>query len=462
MFLSHTQSYIDEFGRSAGRPEFQNRHVSEEIIGNPLQAFQLLKRLTINWKTVKQLMSSTNVWNNIDELEKEYQSLMPSDDDLNGAALSLIRLQDTYNLTISDLASGTIHGVNSYVEMTARDCLFLGKHAFNNGYYGLSLEWFHEALTRAHYEGNATAPVDEIIPFYTLAAEIHDDLLPTFWEKESGEEVVRTPDKMRLLDGDNDDYRNYQALCRGESIKKPVATADLKCYMTNRGHPWLIMQPVKVEELHIDPYIAIFHHLLTDNESETIKTLSAPMLQRSMVQSDYKNGSKVSDVRTSQTAWFSNDESEIAARLSRRIEAATGLSTDMDNSHAELMQVANYGMGGHYTPHYDYLFMDIPEEERNSSSLRDFAPGDRTATVMFYLSDVTKGGGTVFPKIGVAITPEKNSAAFWYNLRRNGEGIIETTHGACPVLMGEKWVSNHWIREVGQTFRRLCSLNPNE
>lgn len=54
----------------------------------------------------------------------------------------------------------------------ARDCLYLGKHSFNNGYYGQAIEWFEEALHRANLEGNTTAPVDEITPFYTMALTI--------------------------------------------------------------------------------------------------------------------------------------------------------------------------------------------------------------------------------------------------------------------------------------------------
>jgi len=48
----------------------------------------------------------------------------------------------------------------------------LGKHSFNNGYYGHSIEWFEEALIRAHREGNLTASVEEIMPFYNMAVEI--------------------------------------------------------------------------------------------------------------------------------------------------------------------------------------------------------------------------------------------------------------------------------------------------
>lgn len=31
---------------------------------------------------------------------------------------------------------------------------------------------------------------------------------------------------------------------------------------------------------------------------------------------------------------------------------------------------------------------------------------------------------------------------------------------ACPVLTGIKWVSNKWIHERGQEFRRPCGLTP--
>ena len=56
----------------------------------------------------------------------------------------------------------------------------------------------------------------------------------------------------------------------------------------------------------------------------------------------------------------------------------------------------------------------------------------------------------------------QGSAAFWYNLYKNGDGIYNTRHAACPVLVGVKWVANKWIHERGQEFRRPCSLSPDE
>ncbi|XP_054167390.1 prolyl 4-hydroxylase subunit alpha-1-like [Oppia nitens] len=455
--LYEIKSYLHEFAYTAGREEFAGKFATDEIVGNPIQAFQLVKRLTINWRRIENIMAKENLWNKIEELTDVYQSFMPSQEDLHGAALALVRLQDTYNLNMTDLAKGQILGYQTNVEMTARDCLYLGKHSFNNGYYGHSIEWFEEALIRAHREDNRTASVEEIMPFYNMAVEITDQNYTDYFN----ENRIKGATKLKIVEGESDDYHNYQALCRGENLKTAKEEKNLKCYLTNKGNPLLILQPIKVEVFNENPLVVMFHDLMTEYEMQTYKDLAIPMLTRARVQTE-NHDDEVSKVRTSQTAWFSPQSHKMVANLNHRVEAVTGLSVDMDKSHCELVQIANYGMGGHYVPHYDYLIVDRPEDQRHLAPAREVAAGDRTATLMFYLSDVIKGGSTVFPRLGTKVTPEKGAAVFWYNLYRNGEGIEDTVHGACPVLMGEKWVANYWIREIGQTFNRRCSLNPNE
>lgn len=94
---------------------------------------------------------------------------------------------------------------------------------------------------------------------------------------------------------------------------------------------------------------------------------------------------EVSTARVSQTAWFNEASHPLIIKLNRRIEAVTGLSVNMNRSDCELVQIANYGIGGHYVPHYDYLIKDKPEHLRVNISEKDAFAGDRIATFMFYV-----------------------------------------------------------------------------
>lgn len=139
--------------------------------------------------------------------------------------------------------------------------------------------------------------------------------------------------------------------------------------------------------------------------------------------------------------------------------------TGLTQETAEPLQVQNYGIGGHYSPHWDHVI---------KRHIQFDGPGNRIATVLLYvsinitlndcfnklsslkLSDVEKGGATAFPYLKLLIDVQKGSAAFWYNLKPSGQGDYETRHAGCPVLLGSKWVANKWIREHGQEFRRPC------
>ena len=41
--------------------------------------------------------------------------------------------------------------------------------------------------------------------------------------------------------------------------------------------------------------------------------------------------------------------------------------------------------------------------------------------------------------------PEKGDGIYWYNLLRSHMLDAHSGHGACPVILGEKWICNKWI-----------------
>ncbi|XP_059358634.1 prolyl 4-hydroxylase subunit alpha-1-like [Carassius carassius] len=227
----------------------------------------------------------------------------------------------------------------------------------------------------------------------------------------------------------------YERLCRGEIDKRTSRRQRaLSCrYSTGGGNPRLMYAPVKEEVEWDEPRIIRYHDIISDGDIKNLKNISRPLLSRSLTRAG------VSKIRTSQSV--SLDEGyPVVARVSQRIADITGLSMES----AEYLQVQNYGIGGRYEPHYD---------------AKD---NERIATFLIYMSDVEKGGATVFPKVGVALKPKKGSAVFWYNLHKNGKMDLKTEHAGCPVLRGNKWVANKWIHEFGQEFRRPCPLSYGE
>ena len=56
-------------------------------------------------------------------------------------------------------------------------------------------------------------------------------------------------------------------------------------------------------------------------------------------------------------------------------------------------------------------------------------------------------GLTTFPYVGYAVAPKKGRAVIWYNFKDDGEYDIRAGHVGSPVIKGEKWALNIWIKE---------------
>jgi len=262
--------------------------------------------------------------------------------------------------------------------------------------------------------------------------------------------------KLHQLQAEAEEEEHFHRLCRGERLRTPEEEVQLACHLTANASPLLVLSPLRVEVLSRRPYIVVLHQLVSDAEVERFRSLAGPRLATSRHRSP--DGQFVSSPsRVSKNAWIPDDEdpSGTLARITRRVAASTGLKCDNDRA-AEAFQVANYGIGGLYVTHTDHHMGGGQPAGPHASW--EAVIGDRLATWMVYLSDVTAGGATVFPRAGVTVWPERGSVAFWWNLDAAGRGDDDTKHAACPVLHGSKWVSNKWIHYNEQFRVKPCAL----
>ncbi|NP_001303299.1 prolyl 4-hydroxylase subunit alpha-1 isoform 1 precursor [Mus musculus] len=380
----------------------------EGFVGHPVNAFKLMKRLNTEWSELENLIlkdMSDGFISNL-TIQRQY---FPNDEDQVGAAKALFRLQDTYNLDTNTISKGNLPDP---------------EHQRANG----NLVYFEYIMSKEK-DANKSASGDQS----------DQKTAP----KKKGIAVDYLPERQK-----------YEMLCRGEGIKMtPRRQKRLFCrYHDGNRNPKFILAPAKQEDEWDKPRIIRFHDIISDAEIEIVKDLAKPRLSRATVHDPETGKLTTAQYRVSKSAWLSGYEDPVVSRINMRIQDLTGL----DVSTAEELQVANYGVGGQYEPHFDFARKDEPD------AFRELGTGNRIATWLFYMSDVSAGGATVFPEVGASVWPKKGTAVFWYNLFASGEGDYSTRHAACPVLVGNKWVSNKWLHERGQEFRRPCTLSELE
>uniref|UniRef100_A0A8C2XH31 procollagen-proline 4-dioxygenase n=1 Tax=Cyclopterus lumpus TaxID=8103 RepID=A0A8C2XH31_CYCLU len=454
----------------------------EGFLGHPVNAFKLMKRLNTEWGELESLVLTDMSDGFISNLTIKRQHF-PNDDDQTGAAKALMRLLDTYQLDTNTISTGALPGSSSSQRsaLTVDDCYDLGKVAYSEADYYHTELWMVQALRQLD-EGEASNAVDAVTILDYLSYSVYQQgaleralaftrrllaLDPTHLRAKGNLKYFEYQlDKQKADEegggrqrsetrGRPADYlperKKYEQLCRGEGLRMtPRRQSRLFCrYHDNNRHPKYVIGPVKQEDEWDRPRIVRYHDIVSDAEIEKVKELAKPKLRRATISNPVTGVLETAHYRISKSAWLGAFEHPVVDRINQRVQDVTGL----DVTTAEELQVANYGVGGQYEPHFDFGRKDEPD------AFEELGTGNRIATWLLYMSDVQAGGATVFTDVGAAIWPKKGTAVFWFNLFPSGEGDYRTRHAACPVLVGNKWVSNKWIHERGQEFRRRCDLH---
>uniref|UniRef100_A0A0D9W0A7 procollagen-proline 4-dioxygenase n=1 Tax=Leersia perrieri TaxID=77586 RepID=A0A0D9W0A7_9ORYZ len=236
--------------------------------------------------------------------------------------------------------------------------------------------------------------------------------------------------------------------------------------------------PARVTQLSWRPRAFLYSGFLSHAECDHLVNLAKGRMEKSMVADNDSGKSVMSQVRTSSGTFLAKHEhlssltsismlsrvktsnvcvcfhfdpfkDDIVAGIEKRVAAWTFLPEE----NAESIQILHYELGQKYDAHFDY-FHDKNNLKRG---------GHRVATVLMYLTDVKKGGETVFPnaagghlqlkdetwsdcsRSGLAVKPKKGDALLFFSLHVNATTDPSSLHGSCPVIEGEKWSATKWI-----------------
>ena len=184
------------------------------------------------------------------------------------------------------------------------------------------------------------------------------------------------------------------------------------------------------------PRVVVLGNLLSADECDALIESARPQLARSLTVATKTGGEELNPDRTSSGTFFARGQTPEVARIEARI--ARLLHWPIENG--EGLQVLHYTPGAEYKPHYDYF---DPDEPGTPSILK--RGGQRLATLVMYLSEPARGGGTTFPDAGLEVAPVRGNAVF-FNYDRPHPST-RTLHGGAPVIEGDKWVATKWLRE---------------
>lgn len=169
------------------------------------------------------------------------------------------------------------------------------------------------------------------------------------------------------------EFEDYEKVCRGEVSASAAQQRPLRCRLSRGRHAYRLLAPLKLEEHSLDPLVVTYHDMLRPSKITELRHMAVPHMKRSTV-NPLSGGQRMkSAFRVSKNAWLAYNTHPTMGRMLRDLADATGL----DMTYCEQLQVANYGVGGHYEPHWDF-FRDTshyPVEE-----------GNRIATAIFYVS----------------------------------------------------------------------------
>ncbi|XP_029406268.2 prolyl 4-hydroxylase subunit alpha-2 [Bactrocera dorsalis] len=422
-----------------------------KYVSNPLNALTILKRVTSDWQMLRQyahnIDSTTEIVKNLTITRKSLK--FPSESDFDEAALNLLRIQGVYQLEPERLAVGEVNGIKLGAAMSWSDCLEIGRKSVKNGDFVIAKFWMEVALGKLPAVAGASIAAANATEGMSstegLSAEVRNarlqimealaiiesnmgnldsalDIINTLLKKhpknknllktkarvekkfkkpkKNSKKASKQSKENKAQSGKSVEELLIGEICRAAtnidaaSSSGAFSNSAADCRLIYGNLPELLLQPLQVELLSLDPYIAIYHNVLSAQEISDLQQIIA----------DADDG----------------DEAAVAKLLKHK-------------STTERLQLAT----GHAGRKWGAWQMErwTFEEDVHTDALLP-ATTEIMANVLFNLQTAKLGGAIVFPQLELGITLPTNALLYWTQLNEYHEYDYRSKQHVCPVIVG--------------------------
>ena len=199
-----------------------------------------------------------------------------------------------------------------------------------------------------------------------------------------------------------------------------------------------------------DPYLYTIDNFITDKECKFIinkakdNLVAAGVSRMDNDNNDNKFKPGEYKGRTNSSYWMPLDKYPETLKIARKIAD----KIKCNYKHFESFQVIHYLETEEYQYHYDAYDIEEKDKYEKFCGLR----GNRLRTVLVYLNDVEEGGSTGFDSLDeyeepIQVQAKKGRMVVFTNVNDDGTLNKRSRHAGLPIIKGEKWAFNLWLRE---------------
>ena len=177
----------------------------------------------------------------------------------------------------------------------------------------------------------------------------------------------------------------------------------------------------------------VYPNIITEEDAQYILQASKDKYEKSYIVGGYNES-----IRKSKTCWLDKSDPVINTIIQRVCDI---VKKPIEN--AEDLQIVKYDPNGYYNEHHDSCCDD-------SEECKEFLKGggNRIVTMVIYLNDDFEGGATRFVNLEKDIKPDKYSGILFFPMNKNQDKCHnKSLHAGLPILSGNKYIANVWIRE---------------